>query len=71
LVTLDPALYGGQARKRAVNLSARFHKIGSFIADDHGRPFWHASDARQTFGYRHRIIKRYVLGGNGPVRTVN
>ncbi|MCG2614009.1 glycoside hydrolase family 9 protein [Terrimonas sp. NA20] len=37
--------YRGEARKRAGNLCKRISPAGYFIANDNGRPFWHASDA--------------------------
>ncbi len=41
----DKALYRDEARKRAKNLAGRMSTEGYFIANDGGRPFWHASDA--------------------------
>jgi hypothetical protein len=38
-------LYRDEARKRADNLSKRMSTAGYFIANDAGRPYWHASDA--------------------------
>ncbi|RZM28350.1 MAG: hypothetical protein EOO88_09265 [Pedobacter sp.] len=37
--------YADAARKRAANLRNRISPAGYFIANDQGRPFWHAADA--------------------------
>ncbi len=37
--------YRDEARKRAASLCHRMSPAGYFIADDSGKPFWHASDA--------------------------
>ncbi|MBN2342087.1 MAG: glycoside hydrolase family 9 protein [Deltaproteobacteria bacterium] len=39
------AEYLDTARARAKKLVSRLHSTGYFVADDGGRPFWHASDA--------------------------
>ncbi|HTD93905.1 MAG TPA: glycoside hydrolase family 9 protein, partial [Chitinophagaceae bacterium] len=44
-ITTDEALYRDEARKRASNIIHRMSGDGYFIANDSGRPFWHASDA--------------------------
>ena len=41
----DSALYRDEARKRAAHLEGRLSPAGYFVANDAGRPFWHASDA--------------------------
>ncbi|MCO5934017.1 hypothetical protein NAF17_00575 [Mucilaginibacter sp. RB4R14] len=38
-------LYRDEARKRAYNLNKRTTITGYFLANDAGRPYWHASDA--------------------------
>ncbi|RYU90739.1 glycosyl transferase [Mucilaginibacter terrigena] len=38
-------LYRDEARKRAANLNKRMTPAGYFLANDAGRPYWHASDA--------------------------
>ncbi len=38
-------LYRDVARKRAYNLNKRITTTGYFLANDAGRPYWHASDA--------------------------
>jgi hypothetical protein len=37
--------YRNEARKRAGNLNKRLSPDGYFVANDAGRPFWHAADA--------------------------
>ncbi|MBS1564180.1 MAG: glycoside hydrolase family 9 protein, partial [Bacteroidetes bacterium] len=44
-ITTGENFYRDEARKRAARLSERLSSEGYFIADDSGRPFWHASDA--------------------------
>jgi len=41
----DRGVYRDEARKRARNLARRMTPEGYFVANDAGRPFWHASDA--------------------------
>jgi len=41
----DSSLYRDEARKRAANLEGRLSPSGYFLANDAGRPFWHAADA--------------------------
>lgn len=38
-------LYRDEARKRAAQLNKRMSPAGYFMANDGGRPYWHASDA--------------------------
>ena len=38
-------LYKDEARRRANNLNKRMTTAGYFLANDAGRPYWHASDA--------------------------
>lgn len=44
-IATDENIYREEARKRAASLCKRLSPGGYFIADDTGRPFWHASDA--------------------------
>lgn len=44
-ITTAENTYRDEARKRAGNLCKRISPAGYFIANDNGRPFWHASDA--------------------------
>jgi hypothetical protein len=44
-IATNDDLYRDEARKRAGNLSKRMSIAGYFIANDAGRPYWHASDA--------------------------
>lgn len=44
LATGKPS-YQTEARKRALNLTGRLSPQGYFLANDAGRPYWHASDA--------------------------
>lgn len=44
-IATDKPLYRDEARKRAQHLTQRIAPRGYFIANDAGRPFWHASDA--------------------------
>jgi hypothetical protein len=43
--TTGETLYRDEARKRATSLCRRMSPQGYFIANDKGRPFWHAADA--------------------------
>jgi Glycosyl hydrolase family 9/Cellulase N-terminal ig-like domain len=43
--TTNEILYRDEARKRAANITKRMSDAGFFMANDSGRPFWHASDA--------------------------
>ncbi|MBK0380485.1 glycoside hydrolase family 9 protein [Mucilaginibacter segetis] len=38
-------MYKNEARKRVNNLAGRMSAEGYFLANHHGRPYWHASDA--------------------------
>jgi hypothetical protein len=44
-IATDQPVYREAARLRARNLNARMTPAGYFLANDAGRPFWHASDA--------------------------
>jgi hypothetical protein len=44
-IATNDDLYRDEARKRADNLTKRMSKAGYFLANDTGRPYWHASDA--------------------------
>jgi hypothetical protein len=44
-IATNDTLYRDEARKRAVNLNKRMSPAGYFLANDKGRPYWHASDA--------------------------
>jgi hypothetical protein len=44
-IATDSSLYHNEARKRAQNIEKRMSPAGYFIANNTGRPFWHASDA--------------------------
>lgn len=56
-IATDRDLYRDEARKRAKNLNKRMSAAGYFIADDRGRPFWHASDA----GLPVVALSRYLI----------
>ena len=58
----DQAVYRDEARKRAKNLAERMSPAGYFIANDNGRPFWHASDA----GMPVVALARYLAKENDP-----
>ena len=44
-ITTGESSYGDEARKRAGSISRRMRADGLLMANDTGRPFWHASDA--------------------------
>jgi hypothetical protein len=44
-IATDSSFYREEARKRARNIEKRMSPAGYFMANDEGRPFWHASDA--------------------------
>jgi hypothetical protein len=44
-IATNDNLYRDEARKRAANLNKRMSPAGYFLANDAGRPYWHASDA--------------------------
>lgn len=44
-IATNDNLYRDEARKRAANLNKRMSPAGYFLANDEGRPYWHASDA--------------------------
>ncbi|MBB6271630.1 hypothetical protein HDF26_002087 [Pedobacter cryoconitis] len=44
-IATGKTVYREEARKRAGNLNKRLSADGYFVANDNGRPFWHAADA--------------------------
>jgi len=44
-IATNDKLYADEARKRADKLEHRISPAGYFMANDSGRPYWHASDA--------------------------
>jgi hypothetical protein len=44
-IATDSVFYHEEARKRAQSIEKRMSAAGYFMANDAGRPFWHASDA--------------------------
>jgi hypothetical protein len=44
-IATNDTLYRDEARNRATNLNKRMSPAGYFLANDAGRPYWHASDA--------------------------
>jgi hypothetical protein len=44
-IATDSVFYHEEARKRAQSIEKRMSAAGYFMANDTGRPFWHASDA--------------------------
>ena len=61
-IATDSTYYQAEARKRAANLTGRMTPGGYFRADDHDRPFWHASDA----GMPVVALSRYLKKENDP-----
>jgi hypothetical protein len=44
-IATNKGVYKDEARKRAANLQNRLSPDGYFLANESGRPFWHAADA--------------------------
>ncbi|TDO24006.1 cellulase-like Ig domain-containing protein [Pedobacter duraquae] len=77
-------LYRTEARKRSNNLCLRITPAGYFMANDQGRPFWHASDAglpvvslirylkvETDQEFRARVIKVIDQSANYNLRVTN
>ena len=61
-IACDSALYRDEARRRAQALCRRLTPGGWFVADDSGRPFYHASDA----GLPIVALARYLSREHAP-----